>query len=241
MALRSKLSFVLLGVLAPVFGSAIEFVGSDRVMDVMIRQLARAQAALDSGDFKTANAYTEAVLMDREERVFLDTSYVGRDTANNAQVAFKAAMQIWSDSLPNATNFTFVTSAKEADVVVEFSPQVVSEGLNVAGNIHWWRSLETDASGNPHASTRAVIRVRTERPGSSEPMSFELMRHTCAHEIGHLLGLGDSYRTGDLMGPLDLRAPVCKLSDTELQAMREMREQATRLRALAMTTAFVSR
>ncbi len=205
-------------------------------MDVMLHHLDRAQSSLDAGDVKSAMAWTEAVMMDRQEKVYLDLSCAGNQSSTAAN-AFKGALQMWLDSLPNAADLLFVKSESEADVVVRFNPQVVSEGLNVAGNIQWSRSIVPYADGQVRASVKAVIQVRTERPGSNQPMSFELMRHTCAHEIGHLLGLGDSYRVGDLMGPLDLRAPVSKLSETELQAMREMRDQASRIRGIALLSA----
>jgi hypothetical protein len=240
MALRSKLALVTFAFGLSIVAHAATFDGSSRIMDVMLTHLDKARACLDSGDVKSAIAYTESVMMDREEKIFLDTSHAGsQDTA--AIGAFKDAVQLWTSSLPNAISVAYVTNADQADVVVKFDPSVVSEGMNVAGNIRWTRSIAQESDGQVRARVKAVIQVRTTRPGGNQAMSFELMRHTCAHEIGHLLGMGDSYHVGDLMGPLDLRNPATKLSDEEISAMRSMREQAIHLRSSAIFGALAAK
>jgi hypothetical protein len=233
MAFGSKLGFLSLLAGIAAFGSAADFSGSSRVMDVMRAHLDRAQACFESGNLDAALAYTDAVIMDRPERIFIDTSGTCKKQKSVAEQAWREAVQIWQDSLPCAINVVYVDSAEKADVVINFNPDVVSEGMNVAGNIQWRRAVEADVKGQLQSTVTATIKVRTSDPSGRKAMSLELMRHTCAHEIGHLLGLADSYRSGGIMGPLDLQAPATKLSDDELTAMRNMRDEARKLRFLA--------
>lgn len=235
MALHSKVALLVLASISAGLAPAADFRGSERIMNVLLTHLDKAQAALDAGNVNSAMAYAQSVMMDREEKVFLDMSHVDAKVASTAGSAFRDGLKMWCDSLPNAANISYVDSPSQADVIVEFSPTVVSEGMNVAGNIQWTRSVGPESDGQVRASVKAIIQVRTERPGSRQPMKFELIRHTCAHEIGHLLGMSDSYRVGDLMGPLDLNAPVTHLSDEELAAIRELRDRAAKVRLAAFT------
>ena len=57
------------------------------------------------------------------------------------------------------------------------------------------------------------------------------------HELGHVLGLNDSPRVGDIMGPLDLRKPVTTLGVDEVQALRDIRESAAEIRRQALSKA----
>jgi Zn-dependent peptidase ImmA (M78 family) len=61
-------------------------------------------------------------------------------------------------------------------------------------------------------------------------MLLEHMRHTCAHELGHVLGLDDSPFYGDIMGPLDLKHPVTDFEATELESLRAVRAEAEQVR-----------
>lgn len=233
MALGSKLGFLSLLAGIATFSSAADFSGSNHVMDVMRAHLDRAQTCFESGNLDAALAYTDSVIMDRPERIYIDTTRTCKKQKSVAEQAWREAVQLWQDSLPNAINVVYVDSAEKADVVINFNPDVVSEGMNVAGNIHWRRAIEADASGQMQSSVTATIQVRTSDPSGHKAMSLDLMRHTCAHEIGHLLGLSDSYRSGGIMGPLDLQAPATRLSDDELAAMRSMRDEARKVRFLA--------
>ncbi|MBI3721895.1 MAG: hypothetical protein HY248_05010 [Fimbriimonas ginsengisoli] len=79
----------------------------------------------------------------------------------------------------------------------------------------------------------AEIRVRTHNPWA-RGMSFEQMRHEVAHELGHVLGLDDSRRLGAVMSPLDLRRPVGKVGDDELEALHRLRDLAAEVRREAL-------
>jgi hypothetical protein len=61
------------------------------------------------------------------------------------------------------------------------------------------------------------------------PMPFEVIRHEACHELGHVLGLDDTNIVGAVMGPLDLNRPASGPSDAEVEAVRLVRTEATRL------------
>jgi hypothetical protein len=88
-------------------------------------------------------------------------------------------------------------------------------------------------SGTPHMDMSADVRVRTIKPDGS-PMLLEHMRHTSAHELGHVLGLDDSPFYGDIMGPLDLSHPVSDFEAAELDNLRAVRSEAEQVREQAL-------
>ena len=55
------------------------------------------------------------------------------------------------------------------------------------------------------------------------------MRHAAMHEFGHVLGLDDSPREGDVMGPLDIDHPVSAPSALEVQTVLSFRAQAQQI------------
>lgn len=198
-------------------------------MPVMIQHLDYAEANLQRGDVAQALAYSDSVMMDRTQRVFIDTTEAGIDQIANAEAAAREAIAMWQDALPASVNVVFVPTRDEANIVFLYQRSVVVEGIGVAGNVKWWRTIEPYGSGFI-AKVRAEIRVRTVRP-DGRPMSRDLMRHTSAHEFGHILGLADSDRVGDLMGPLDLEHPVKQIPRHELEALKSMHERAQQVRS----------
>ncbi|MBI1755905.1 MAG: hypothetical protein HYR64_02215 [Fimbriimonas ginsengisoli] len=115
---------------------------------------------------------------------------------------------------------------------IAFEPDVVDRGVPVGGLVSWRRAIEY-VNQIPTDETTAEIRVRTHNPWA-RGMSFEQMRHEVAHELGHVLGLDDSRRLGAVMSPLDLRRPVGKVGDDELEALHRLRDLAAEVRREAL-------
>lgn len=57
-------------------------------------------------------------------------------------------------------------------------------------------------------------------------MSPSMMRHTALHELGHVLGLNDSARSGEAMSALNPFAPVSKPASAEVLSLNGVFDQA---------------
>jgi hypothetical protein len=67
------------------------------------------------------------------------------------------------------------------------------------------------------------------------------MTQALLHEFGHVLGLTDSPRVGDVMGPLRLDKPATRPTEAEVLSLLQLRSQATSLLAQAQAQSFVSK
>jgi hypothetical protein len=102
----------------------------------------------------------------------------------------------------------------------------------VAGFTSWQRKIETDSPHSSQMTFHADMQLR-DRDLDYRPMSFEAMRHEACHETGHVLGLDDSDRRGDLMGPLEITHPVSGPTTIEADSVRSLREEAKEIQTEA--------
>jgi predicted Zn-dependent protease len=204
-----------------------------QILPDMMQHLDCAKSYARRGDYEVAVAHADIVLLNHRVKVYMDKGRTDSDTATLCQQALEGAMTMWQAALSDDVRFETVTSDKEADIVVRFDSDVVSgSGREVGGTVNWSRSVVSDSSGT-HGIVKAQIRVRTHCPGSGR-MNLEQMRHVACHELGHVLGLGDSPRVGDIMGPLDLRRPVTAIGTEEVDALRAIRDSANEVRRDAL-------
>lgn len=229
----SKIAAVVASLCLTSLAWCVQFTHTNRVMPVMLSQLDQAETRLREGSFDWALAYTDSVAMDKEIKIFAQKTGVNGRTAATCDRALKGAIKMWEDALPGGVHFTIVDSMQGADVSITFKPDVSRAGMMIAGNIEWDRTVARSADGDVRNMTKADIDVRTRKPGGGD-MGYELVRHTCAHELGHLLGLTDTAKYGDLMGPMDLNRPVSAPSHDELAALLELRECSNQLRSEVM-------
>jgi predicted Zn-dependent protease len=200
-----------------------------QILPDMMQHLDCARTCLHKGEFEVARAHTDIILLNRDLKVFVDTGYADRENAALCEQALDGAITMWENALGGEVHFLSVREEKEADIVVRFESNVLSSrGQEVGGNVNWTRSIVTDGL-ETRGVVKATIKVRTYCPGRDR-MTLEQMRHVACHELGHVLGLGDSPRVGDIMGPLDLRRPATVISIDEVQALREVRDTASDLR-----------
>ena len=188
------------------------------VLPEVRRHLADGWACL-KGEPALARAHARAVLAEGDGLVEVDLGAVPADRRTACRAAVDGALEAWERAIGDGFRLRRADDRRRHAVVVRFLPDVRDEGRGVAGYIDW-----------KHAAERqdADVQVRTVRP-NGEPMSFRAMRGTVLHEFGHLLGLDDSDREGDAMGPLDPAHPVGEPTDAEASAVRAIRDEAERI------------
>lgn len=125
--------------------------------------------------------------------------------------AVRSAADWWEEALDVPGYFTLVAPGGGALVEVSVVTSL-PEGRNVAGYTRWTRRVTRCGDTVVKQTFEADLRVRAMDPAA--------MRHAAAHELGHLLGLPDSPRLGDVMGPIDLRRPRFSLDPTDRAALR---------------------
>lgn len=204
-----------------------------RLLPDLPQHLETAERDVQQGQLDDAIAHLDLVLMDHPLHYKIDCAGLPPERQAECIAAFRDATALWERAFKNL-HFVEVTPDQPAEISVVFQNNVKQNGNDVAGFVSWQRKVVGGVSGVPtHSELTADVRVRTLQPGG-EPMLLEHMRHTSAHELGHVLGLDDSPFFGDIMGPLDVKHPVADFEPTELENLRAVRAEAENVRAQAL-------
>lgn len=196
-----------------------------RLLPEMELHLGYAQRYADTGQISGAVAHADIVSGRRALRLFIEADQ------DNETAAVWAACERWNRAL-GVEAFAPAEDLTNADLVVRFKPHLVSNCRPIGGFVRWSRAV-TYQSGAFVATTRAEVDIRSLRPTGGR-MTFAQTQHVAGHELGHVLGLDDSPRSGDLMGPLTLTAPVAGPTEDEVAALRAMRRRADDVRLHAI-------
>jgi hypothetical protein len=164
------------------------------------------------------------ILLKREITVYIDDKGAPREIKESAVRAVRDAAINWEDALQREIKFRFVPF-RDADVVISYTDGVRYDGKEAAGLVRWTRQVMNLGSGQYRYEVRANITLRTNAPNGAT-MNYRQMLHTAGHELGHVLGLEDSARQGDLMGPLVLNKPTERATKAERDSLIEFRLRA---------------
>ena len=187
--------------------------------------LVRAQTALHVNEDPATCLETLGGLGDRELTIYVPGS------SHSSQV--KKGIDAWREHTDLA--LTEVSKVGGADVVFLFTERLTYAGQEIAGYTNWRR-----AKGR----LSATIQVRTSMPGGGK-MNQAAIRHIAMHELGHVLGLADTSRVGDIMGPLDTHRTADRPTAPEIAHLKAFRARfeavkSSALESLVARTAKVS-
>lgn len=197
------------------------------VLPEMARHLAFADRCLKAGDLEGVLASTDLILLPHLH-LCIDSTMA----TPSAVAGLNEALVLWRQATDEGIAFSVVEDPKHADVVVRFQSRLGTGDTDYGGFTTWKRSVARD--GRKAAwSLCAQMELRTIQP-SGEPMSVAQVRHAALHELGHVLGLADSKRVGDVMGPLDLSRPVGRPSLAEVDELKRLRRGAIDIRNRAL-------
>jgi len=218
------------GQVLKVFGVGLALVGvvSLHAEATLLPELAKhrdfAQRAASSGNAQALQAAVEVLAVKQiTYRLPADVSATGKQ-------AFQEAIQQWEHYLGRDITFVEAFNFQKADVIVTFEKTLGENGKHYGGFTRWKRAINRDSAGRYIASVDATMQIRSVQP-NGKPMTVEQMRHAVMHEIGHVLGLDDSAKVGDVMGPLDLSRPVFAPKADEVSQLKQMRAEVRALRA----------
>lgn len=209
--------FFCAALLAGFAALALPFDGQDRLLPKMLRDLNTARSAADSGDYAKAEALVQLVRCpDIKIELPADATSVQRE-------ALTEAAAIWENALHGAVDFQIVEPGK-GQVRVGFKKDVFYAGVASMGRATWNRQLLNFGWGSYGTHISASIEVRTQLFGRE--CRKEEIRHALAHELGHVLGLDDSSKLGDIMGPHNPERPASAPSQEEAAALTELHWEA---------------
>ena len=218
--LLPPLTLALLTALAPAragFGTYIA-----PVLPEVERHLADGWACVRD-DPALARAHAMAVLGGEDVAVSVDLSEVQASRRTACRAAVDGALDAWNDALGDDARIYRADERQRSGIVVRFQRDVREKGAPVAGYVNWKRVADERGGG-----ITGTVQIRDENLDGS-PMPMRAMRHIVLHEIGHLLGLDDSGREGEAMGPLNVSRPVAAPTEAEAEAVRDHRADAARL------------
>lgn len=182
-----------------------------------------AHRAAEAGNASALKAATDVLALKRV------TYRLPEKVTPLAKQAFQEAIQQWERQLNRDVLFVEAFKFEKADVDVRFETTLNGDGHHYGGYTRWKRSITQDKAGRYVATVDAKMQIRTVQP-NGKPMTLEHMRHATMHEFGHILGLDDSSKNGDVMGPLDLKRPVVNPKADEVGQLKKLRAEIRALR-----------
>jgi predicted Zn-dependent protease len=198
-----------------------------RLLPDLFTHLGYAESGMQDGKFQEAIAHSEAILTS-VVRVEVRTGEIAGQHASTCEEAAERAFAMWERALGH--DLKFVKSAgQDADVTLTFEARRAVQGKGGAGHARWQRSVWTTPNGGAEYLLRAEVEVRAFG-FRGEPQSRDVLAQVAAHELGHVLGMKESGRVGDLMGPVDSRRLLQGPTPQEIEALAAIRRQAATVR-----------
>ncbi|MGV3615358.1 MAG: matrixin family metalloprotease [Fimbriimonas sp.] len=200
------------------------------------KHLDSARDEIAKGRGEIAAAHADMVLIDDQEVRYSIKFEEGvpKKLYTRCEEALDEAFRSWEKSLNESVEFVEVADPAKAHIQIRFKRDVLMGKEPVAGFANWKRRITLDGDRVKSATVTADLQIRTVNL-DGRPMPDDAMTHEVMHEVGHVLGLEDCDHLGELMGPLDVRRPVDAPRVHEANAVRDLRDEARRLKLQALS------
>lgn len=198
-----------------------------------------ARHAIAIGDFPAAKAHADLVLLPNAIQVYVSSTGRGSESDKRVLRVLQQAFMSWESLVDSQISFQTVADPKLADVSVSFVSELKTKGRLAGGIARWKRCVHRLPDNSLRYSLKANLTLRLDDPNGDE-ISDAALTSICMHEVGHLLGLNDSSKLGDLMGPIDLRNPTIMPKQHELDTVFSLRREALDLQRMSELRAIES-
>lgn len=198
------------------------------------KHLDSARTEIANGHGEIAAAHADVVLIGDEVKYSVKFEEgVPKKLYAKCEQALDEAFDSWQQSLNDTVTFVPVEDPAKAHIQIRFKRDVLMGKEPVAGFANWKRKIQLDGDRVLSATVTADLQIRTVNL-DGKAMPADAMTHEVMHEVGHVLGLEDCDHLGELMGPLDVRRPVDAPRSHEASAVRDLRDEAKRLKSEAL-------
>jgi hypothetical protein len=204
-----------------------------RVMPELRRHAQMASDCFHDQNWNKSIAHADTVLLLGSTSYSIQFDSSSKEDEKKCRDAVGQAVSMWESALEHQVQFA---ESSEPNIQFRFEKEVKSANREVGGHVQWNRSVSANSAGEYVPKLTATIWVRTDQP-NGKAMKPDHLKHVIAHELGHILGLNDSKRVGDIMGPLDLKSPAKSLAKNEIQAISTIRNQALQMRKACLLSA----
>lgn len=202
--------------------------GSSSILPDVSEHLQLAKKCMLSNNAERGLAHTQVVNPDHRIRVRVDCGPLVGAQQTPFRNALSGAMKMWCDAF--GEDLFVIAETGETDVIVKFQPDVRDRGVSVAAHVDWTRGVANELSA-PTPVLNAHITMRTLSP-KGESLTYDQLKASLAHELGHVLGLTDSSRPGSVMGVMDYRNPARSILYSDVAELLTMRREAKQIRQL---------
>ncbi len=230
MQIRKLFAIAIMGLIAAT-SSAIDTL--PLIQTKVMRDLQKAERFLNQGEFEKAAVYASLYSGD-ELTVRVDQTSLPIGYEAECRSALNDAMKMWEYESNGRVRFRLVESGP-AMVRLKFTDSLYVGGSLAAGRATWSRNVVDWGFGQITREVSARVEVRWKGT-DGQNHSPAAMRHTLAHELGHVIGLDDN-PAGGIMGPLNAQNPETSLSSQEESALTGLLSASEDLFARAQVTA----
>ncbi|MCS7301319.1 MAG: DUF1573 domain-containing protein [Fimbriimonadales bacterium] len=184
-------------------------------------QLTRAINLLSKGEFAEAEKLIQPAQIPPTIRVYGSWATIPVDLRESFRQAALEAVQNWNTALGGNPRIEWTDDERAADVQVVFEEDVAEITAGQFRLMHGKAKLFLPPAQGDKRRVRA--RIATYIPYTEMPQSTKAVAHLVGQAVGAYLGLGESQKDTDLMGPV---------WNTEELPVAPTREEVERVRAL---------
>ncbi|MCX7925314.1 MAG: DUF1573 domain-containing protein [Fimbriimonadales bacterium] len=191
-------------------------------------QLTQAINLLSKGEFGEAEKLIKPTLIPPTIRVYGSWATIPIDLRENFRQAALEAVQNWNRALGGNPRIEWTEDERAADVQIVFEEDVAEITAGQFRLMHGRARLFLPPNQGDRRRVRA--RIATYIPYTEMPQSTKAVAHLVGQAVGAYLGLGESQKDTDLMGPVwnmdDL--PTAPTSE-EVERVRALNQVRTTL------------
>ncbi len=191
-------------------------------------QLTQAINLLSKGEFGEAEKLIKPTVIPSTIRVYGSWATIPIDLRENFRQAALEAVQNWNRALGGSPRLEWTEDERAADVQIVFEEDVAEITAGQFRLMHGRARLFLPPNQGDRRRVRA--RIATYIPYTEMPQSIKAVAHLVGQAVGAYLGLGESQKDTDLMGPVwnseDL--PTAPTSE-EVERVRALNQVRTTL------------
>lgn len=188
-------------------------------------QLTQAINLLSKGEFAEAEKLVKPLAIPAVVRIYGSWATIPVDLRESFRQAAMEAVQNWNTALGGNPRIEWTDDERAADVQIVFEEDVAEITAGQFRLMHGRARLFLPPQQGERRRVRA--RIATYVPYTEMPQSTKAVAHLVGQAVGAFLGLGESQKDTDLMGPVwnseDLPTAPTSEEVARVRALREIR------------------